>query len=366
MSRIFINYRRQDSEGYVGRLYDHLSRVFDPATIFMDVSSILPGQDFVQALEEAVAGCDVFLAVIGPQWAQAADENGQRRLEQWNDFVRIEIASALKQGKHVIPLLVGRASMPDPATLPDDLAPLARRNALEISHNRFAYDVETLIDAVKRIAPVNASYKPAAATDDAAVQVKAEALKALRLDLVGATDSPLYAFRTANGYFPVLGQGSPNANILMMGESPGKTEAETGLPFCGPSGEVLDELLLHIGLKREDVYLTNILLDRTPDNRDPLPEELSFYSTFADRMLDIIRPSVIVTLGRFAMQYVLKKFDLPEKRGKISDLHGKLLKASAPYGEIHIVPMYHPAVVLYSASQRATLTRDFEKLKLFT
>ncbi len=85
-----------------------------------------------------------------------------------------------------------------------------------------------------------------------------------------------------------------------------------------------------------------------------------------DRIIDIIRPAVIAPLGRFATQYLLKKLDLPEQRDKIGQLHGKLIKAQMPYGEIHIVPLYHPAVVLYSASQKETLRRDFQKLRLFT
>src|SRR5512145_3125697 len=105
MSRIFINYRRQDSEGYVGRLYDHLVQHFEPGDVFMDVDDIAPGADFVQVLEEAVAGCDVCIVVIGPAWSAAADDSGQRRLDQWDDFVRIEIATALKQNKLVIPVL---------------------------------------------------------------------------------------------------------------------------------------------------------------------------------------------------------------------------------------------------------------------
>src|SRR5687767_9864927 len=112
MSRIFINYRRQDTEGYVGRLYDYLARHFERDDLFMDVDSIPPGADFVTVLENAVAACDVFIAMIGPHWLTAADEAGSRRLDHWNDFVRIEIASALKQGKLVIPVLVGRARMP--------------------------------------------------------------------------------------------------------------------------------------------------------------------------------------------------------------------------------------------------------------
>jgi hypothetical protein len=196
MSRIFINYRRQDSEGYVGRLYDHLAQHFEPGDVFMDVDAIPPGADFVQVLEEAVAACDVFITVIGPLWLAAADDSNRRRLDQWDDFVRIEIASALKQNKLVIPVLVGRARMPSPADLPEDIAGLARRNAVEISHQRFNYDVQKLIGAVKNAVPANASIKRA--SDDETVSRKADALKALRDELVNATGSPLYAFRVKN------------------------------------------------------------------------------------------------------------------------------------------------------------------------
>ena len=106
MTRIFINYRRQDTEGYVGRLYDHLAQHFETQDIFMDVDSIPPGADFVEVLEQAVADCDVLIAMIGPQWVDITDEQGERRLHQWNDFVRIEIASALKHKKVVVPVLV--------------------------------------------------------------------------------------------------------------------------------------------------------------------------------------------------------------------------------------------------------------------
>lgn len=187
----------------------------------------------------------------------------------------------------------------------------------------------------------------------------------MRDDLVSATDSPLYAFRVENRYFPVIGEGNPDASILFIGEAPGKNEAETGRPFCGPSGEVLDDMLRGINLKREDVYLTNLLLDRPPDQHKPTAQEIAFYTPFVDRLIDIIQPKVIATLGGFAMQYVLKKLDLPEKRSTIGQLHGKLIKAQLAYGEIHVVPLYHPAVVLYSASQKETLRKDFEKLKLF-
>ncbi len=363
MTRIFINYRRADSEGYVGRLYDHLMRHFEPGDVFMDVDSIPPGADFVQVLEDAVANCDVFIAVIGPIWASISDEGGTRRLDHWNDFVRIEIASALKQGKMVIPVLVGRARMPAPGDLPDDLSALARRNAIELSHQRFVYDADKLVSAIKTYAPANPLNKPHADSDT--VQRKVEALKALRIDLVGATGSPLYQFRVESRAFPVLGDGDPDANILFIGEAPGKNETETGKPFIGPSGDVLEEMLKGIGIKREDVFLTNVLMDRAPEKRDPTPEEIAFYAPYLDRLIDIVQPSVIATLGRFAMEYIFKRLDLPEKRPKISGVHGKLAKAQLPYGEIHILPLYHPAIVLYSASQKETLRKDFEKLKLF-
>jgi uracil-DNA glycosylase family 4 len=363
MSRIFINYRRQDTEGYVGRLYDHLTKHFERDDVFMDVDNIPPGADFVQVLEEAVAGCDVFIAMIGPHWSSATDESGQRRLDQWNDFVRIEIATALKLNKLVIPVLVGRSRMPAPIELPEDISALARRNAIELSHQRFTADVEKLIKTIKEAVPANPSFKPR--TNSEVFSRKESELKAVRDDLVGATESPLYQFRIESRAFPVLGEGNPDANILFIGEAPGKNEVETGRPFTGPSGEVLAEMLRGINLKREDVFLTNILMDRPPEKRDPNPEEIAFYTPFVDRIIDIIQPAVIATLGRFSMQYILKKLDLPDKRGTITQLHGKLIKTRMSYGEIHVVPLYHPAVVLYSASQKDTLRKDFEKLKLF-
>jgi uracil-DNA glycosylase len=361
MSRIFINYRRSDSEGYVGRLYDHLMRHFKRDDIFMDVDSIKPGEDFITALENAVAMCDVFIAIIGPGWINAQDENGSRRLDQWNDFVRIEIASALNHEKLVIPVLVGKAKMPSPADLPQDIAPLSRRNAFELSHLHFPQDVEKLVDLIKALAFAKVPLKPE--SDSLVVQEKANALRAVRLDLMNATDSPLYEHRSKNGYFPVMGEGNPDANILFIGEAPGKTEAETGIVFRGPSGEVLDEMLRGINLKREDVYITNMLLDRPPNK--PTKKEIMFYAPFLDRIINIIQPAVVVTLGGVATTNILEKYDMPEKTGRISDLRGKLLKTQAGYGEIYIVPLFHPAVVLYSATQKETLRKDFEKLKVF-
>jgi TIR domain len=158
MSRIFISYRRDDSSAWAGRLYDRLSERFASHDIFMDVDTLAPGVDFVEALEKSVGSCEVLVAVIGRHWLTVLDEEGKRRLENAEDFVRIEISTALKRGIRVIPTLVEGASMPHPSELPEDLKALARRNAIEVSHTRFRADLERLIGAIVQ-APQNAGPK---------------------------------------------------------------------------------------------------------------------------------------------------------------------------------------------------------------
>jgi hypothetical protein len=148
--RIFINYRRGDDPGYTGRLFDRLQDAFAPEQLFLDVDNIAPGLDFVRVLDERVAECDVVLAVIGKGWLDARDAKGARRLEDPDDFVRIEIASALSQDKRVIPVLVGDAAMPRPDELPEALRPLARRNAVRLTHERFRTDMQGLIKALQQ------------------------------------------------------------------------------------------------------------------------------------------------------------------------------------------------------------------------
>ena len=147
---IFISYRREDSEGEAGRLYDDLVRAYGDNAVFMDVSGIAPGLDFRKAIDDNVAGCGVFLAVVGPQWATVTGSDGKRRLEDDNDFVRLEIASALARNIAVIPVLVHEARMPHPEQLPDNIKDLAFRNSVEISHARWNSDVQLLIDALKQ------------------------------------------------------------------------------------------------------------------------------------------------------------------------------------------------------------------------
>ncbi len=190
-----------------------------------------------------------------------------------------------------------------------------------------------------------------------------EQLRAIRDEVVNLKQSPLYSYRIDNGYLPVIGQGNHFADIMFIGEAPGKNEAETGRPFCGASGRVLDELLASIELEREDVYVTNILKDRPPNNRDPLKKEIELYAPFLERQLDIIQPKVIATLGRFSMEFILRRFGAFQANQKISQLHGTVIKVRASYGRAVVLPLFHPAAALYNASQRSTLEADFQVLK---
>jgi hypothetical protein len=146
---IFISYRRDDSEGEAGRLFDDLTRSFGENSVFMDVSAIAPGVDFRQAIDENIASCGVLLALIGPSWASIKNKAGGRRLEDANDPVRLEIASALRRNIAVIPVLVHEAKMPSPEDLSEDLKNLAFRNSVEITHVRWNSDVALLIDALQ-------------------------------------------------------------------------------------------------------------------------------------------------------------------------------------------------------------------------
>jgi hypothetical protein len=145
---IFISYRRDDSEGETGRLFDDLVRAFGDASVFMDVAGINPGIDFRKAIDDNVATCGVLLAVIGPQWATINNTAGQRRLDDENDFVRLEIGSALARDIPVIPVLVHEAKMPGPEVLPANLKNLAYRNSVELTHARWNSDVQLLTKAL--------------------------------------------------------------------------------------------------------------------------------------------------------------------------------------------------------------------------
>ena len=155
----------------------------------------------------------------------------------------------------------------------------------------------------------------------------------------------------------VLGNGSADAKIIFIGEAPGKKEDAQGIPFIGAAGKLLDELLASVQLQREDIYITNIVKYRPPDNRDPSPEEILACQDWLIEEIRIINPLIIVPLGRHAMGHFL-----PD--AKISEVHGKLFRENIPaLGMRNILPLYHPAAALYNGGLRATLFTDFKKIR---
>lgn len=150
MSQIFISYRRADTRWPTGRLCDHLMARFGTDAIFIDITTIEPGEDFVEAIENAINQSRVLLAMIGMRWLDATDADGRRRLDDPLDFVRLEIAGALRAGLRVIPVLVDEAKMPRPDELPDELAALARRQAARLRNETFHHDVSLLTTAIER------------------------------------------------------------------------------------------------------------------------------------------------------------------------------------------------------------------------
>lgn len=153
MGAIFISYRREDTEGHAGRLFEDLVEHFGAESVFMDVAGIAPGRDFRKVIDTNVANCSVLLAVIGKRWLEAKDEVGKRRIDDPADFVRLETASALKRDIPVVPVLVQGATMPRAEQLPAELADLAFRNAVELSHARWGSDVEVLAKALRPYMP---------------------------------------------------------------------------------------------------------------------------------------------------------------------------------------------------------------------
>lgn len=150
-SRIFISYRRGTSSAHAGRLADRLSAEFGGDYVFMDVDTIEPGADFVDHIEDAVGNCDVLIALIGDEWLECRDDQGHRRLDDPEDFVRLEVGAGLERDIRVVPVLVEGAAMPRADELPEPLRRLARRNALEVTDTRWRHDVGRLIEAVHKV-----------------------------------------------------------------------------------------------------------------------------------------------------------------------------------------------------------------------
>lgn len=153
----------------------------------------------------------------------------------------------------------------------------------------------------------------------------------------------------------VMGDGNPNADIVFIGEAPGKNEDEQGVPFVGAAGKFLNEMLTLAGMNRDEVYITNIVKYRPPNNRDPLPNEKQAFWPYLIRQLQIIDPLLVVTLGRHSMEYFL-----PGK--SIGQIHGQPKRIQFGDKKIVIVPLYHPAAALYNGGMRQLLMDDFVSL----
>lgn len=150
----------------------------------------------------------------------------------------------------------------------------------------------------------------------------------------------------------VMGDGNINADIVFIGEAPGKNEDEQGLPFVGAAGKFLNEMLASANMQRSDVYITNIVKYRPPNNRDPEPDEKKAFWPYLLKQLQIIQPKVVITLGRHSMEYFLPGM-------RISAIHGQPKRIQFGEDKLVIIPLYHPAAALYNGSMRQTLIDDF-------
>ena len=168
MSKIFVSYRRADSPGHAGRIWDHIIERFGKDAVFRDIDKIEYGVDFVEAIQSAVENCKVLIVVIGPSWLDIKDDSGNRRLENPEDFIRLEVATALARRVRVIPVLVEGARMPAAEELPQDMKGLARRQALEVTEKRFENEMEDLFKAIEGVTegvmPNSAAAPPPAVT----------------------------------------------------------------------------------------------------------------------------------------------------------------------------------------------------------
>ena len=183
-----------------------------------------------------------------------------------------------------------------------------------------------------------------------------EELKKIKDDVIACKKCSLYKTRK----YPVIGEGNHQAKIMFVGEAPGAQENMTGRPFCGAAGKILDELLNSVGIKRNVVYIANILKCRPPINRDPEENEISACSPFLERQIEIIQPEIICPLGRYAMNFLMGKFNLEEDIEPIGKIHGKVFKTKK---RLFLIPFYHPAVAAYNMNMKKTLEDDFKILK---
>lgn len=186
-------------------------------------------------------------------------------------------------------------------------------------------------------------------------------MEQIKNEVLDCRKCPLYKTRI----YPVIGEGSHQAKIIFVGEAPGLNESKTGRPFCGAAGKILDGLLESVGIKRKDVYITNILKDRPPQNRNPQKEEIEACAPYLERQIEVIKPEVICALGNYSMVYIFEKYGLKDKIQGISKIHGQIFESQSLFHSIKIIPFYHPAVATYNPNMKEVLRRDFKVLEEF-
>ena len=192
---------------------------------------------------------------------------------------------------------------------------------------------------------------------------KEQRLGALARRMKGELNTELAELREQNDQHFVFGQGDPNAEVVFVGEAPGRQEAETGRPFIGSAGKILTEMLEEIGLERASIYITNVVKDRPPGNRKPRKGEIEAYQPYLFEQLSIIRSKVVVPLGLVATKVLLQEFHAAIKSLRMKDIHGQVIEATADWGALIILPMYHPAASFYGSLSKADLQEDFGRLK---
>ncbi len=165
-------------------------------------------------------------------------------------------------------------------------------------------------------------------------------------------------YKTKTNYVP--GSGNEKAEVVFVGEAPGREEDLKGEPFVGAAGKLLNEMLSKIGLKREDVFICNVLKCRPPNNRDPTPEEVEACGDYLVRQLNVIRPKVVVCLGRFAANFIFDLFGL--EFTSISKVKGKVFETEMWGKKVSVVPIYHPAAILYRPQLREEYEQQFRKI----
>ena len=191
---------------------------------------------------------------------------------------------------------------------------------------------------------------------------KRERMEAIEEEVRNLKLSPFYEYRIENRYQPVIGEGDIDAEAVFIGEAPGRSEAESGRPFCGRAGKILDSLLDVAELVRESVYITNIVKDRPPKNRRPTKKEVAIYAPFLLRQLMIIQPKLIVTLGKTAADFAFENLNVGEELSCFKDVVGKLFQIELNHHRAFLYPLYHPAYAIYQRSMLPQMEEEFKRI----